>query len=40
MDLVKLAAMIRLMFYSTRVLETYADTTEKAEQVENQEALL
>ena len=39
-DLLKLAAMIRLMFYSTKVLETYADTTEKSDSVENQESLL
>ena len=34
-DLVKLAAMIRLMFYSTQVLEAYTDTVEKTETFDN-----
>ena len=40
MDLLKLAATIRLMFYSTQVLEKYSDTNEKAEDYDYNSALL
>ena len=35
LDLCKIAAAIRVMFYATEVLETYRDTVEKQEPIDN-----
>ena len=40
LDTFKIAAMLQIMFYSTKVLETFSDTVEKTELDDNEQSLL